>query len=190
MLLPVGPASAKLVDVLAHRRTGLACAQHMLVHRTDVPRRAVCRCRPRCVIQRSEHAEGAIQLMLLQVHGFAMTQWFERHHIDCRGGHDRVPLVRVGRDEGTRATRCGWQWARNMVTDSLTRPVHRSPPGSLETCWSTRPVMSAVQRLRCRASVIPYRARSSWALAKARTAGAYDSADGSNPGSVRWNSSW
>src|ERR1035437_4406117 len=190
MLLPVGSAPTKLVDVLTHGRTGFPCSQYMLIHRTYVPRGAVGRGRPRLVIQRSEHAEGAIQLMLLQVHGFAMGQWFERHHIDCRAGHDRGPLVRVGRDEGIRATWCGWQWARSMVTDSSTRPVHRSPPGSLETCWSTRPVMSAVQRSRCRASVIPYRARSSWALARARTAGAYDSADGSNPGSVRWNSSW
>ena len=77
-----------------------------------------------------------------------------------------------------------------MVTTSSVKRVQRSPLGSLETCWSTSPVHRAVQMSRCRVSVIPLSAIRSWAKARARCAGAYDSADGSNPGSVRWNSSW
>src|ERR1035441_2104515 len=175
MLLPVRPSPAKLVDVLAHGRAGFACTQHVLVHRTNVPRRAVGRARPRFAVQRPEHSQRAFQLMLLQVHGFVMGQWFERRHVDGRHGHDRGPLVRVGRDEGFRAIRCDWEWASNMVTDSSTRPVHRSPPGSFEICWSTRPVISAVHRSMWRALVMPWRASSSWALARAQIAGAYAS---------------
>src|SRR5674476_595304 len=37
------------------------------------------------------------------------------------------------------------QWVRNMCTTSSTSRVHRSPPGSLEICWSTSPVSRAVQ---------------------------------------------
>src|SRR5665213_3277344 len=190
MLLPVRSAPAKLVDVLAHGRAGFACAQHVLIHRTNVPRRAFGRGRPRFDVQRPEHSERAFQLMLLQVHGFVMAQWFERRHVDGRHGHDRGPLVRSVRDEGFLVAWCCWQWARNISIDSSINPVQRSPPGSLETCWSTSPVISAVHRSRCRALVTPFRANSSWVLARERTAGAYASGDGSNPGSVRWNKSW
>ena len=146
MLLPVGPAPAQLMDVLAHRRAGIACTQHVLVHRSNVPRWAIGRGRPRVVVQRPEHSQRAFQLVLLQLHGFVMREWLERRYVDGGHGHDRGPLVRVVREEGFRGIRCDWEWASSMVTDSSTSPVHRSPPGSFEICWSTRPVISAVHR--------------------------------------------
>src|ERR1039458_4524518 len=106
------------------------------------------------------------------------------------GRHHLAPLGRKRLGAGLRRAPVVWQWSRNMATDSSMRRIHRSPPGSLETCWSTRPVVNAVHMSTCRCSLIPLRARSSRAPAKAFTAGAYDSDDGSNPGSVRWNSSW
>src|SRR5450631_397896 len=47
------------------------------------------------------------------------------------------------------------QWVRNMRTTSSTSRVHRSPPGSLEICWSTSPVSRAVQTSTCRGSRTP-----------------------------------
>ena len=122
---------------------------------------------------------------LLQDHGFEMGHWLKRGHIDGRHGHDRGPLVRVVRDEGLGVGGSDWEWPSNMATDSSTSPVHRSPPGSFEICWSTRPVISAVHKSTCRLSAMPWKASSSWVLARARIAGANDSGDGSNPGSVR-----
>ena len=68
---------------------------------------------------------------------------------------------------------------------------HRSPSGSLaHCCW----MMPAEQsRSRCRAArgrVMPMSASRSRASSRTSTAGAYASGDGSNPGSVRRNSSW
>src|ERR1035437_3659246 len=64
------------------------------------------------------------------------------------------------------------QWVRNMSTMSSTNRVHRSPPGSLEICWSTIPVSRAVQTSMWRGSRIPYRASCSRVSSRARTAGA------------------
>src|ERR1035437_5335620 len=64
------------------------------------------------------------------------------------------------------------QWVRNMCTMSSTNRVHRSPPGSLEICWSTIPVSRAVQTSMRRGSRTPYRASCPRVSSRARTAGA------------------
>ena len=51
VLLAVGPGPAQLADVLADGRARFARAKDMLVHRADVPGRAVGRCPPRCVVE-------------------------------------------------------------------------------------------------------------------------------------------
>ena len=68
------------------------------------------------------------------------------------------------------------------VTKSSIRRDQRSPPGSLEICWSTRPVVNAVHMSTRRGSVTPLRARRSRTASRARTAGANDSADGLEAG--------
>ena len=77
-----------------------------------------------------------------------------------------------------------------MSTKSSISRDQRSPPGSLEICWSTRPVVNAVHMSMWRGSVMPLRGQALARASRARTAGANDSGDGSKPGIVRWNSSW
>jgi hypothetical protein len=72
VLLAVGPGSPQLVDVLADRRGCLARTQNMLVHRPDVPGRAVGRRRPRCVIERAEQRERTVGLLGLTAHRLVM----------------------------------------------------------------------------------------------------------------------
>src|SRR5208282_136273 len=73
-------------------------AQDMLVHRTDVPGGAVGRGRPRCIVERSEQPERALQLVRLEAHRLVMRQRFDGHDVDRRDGHDRAPLVRAAGD--------------------------------------------------------------------------------------------
>ena len=68
--------------------------------------------------------------------------------------------------------------SRNIATNSSMRRDQRSPPGSLESCWSTRPVVHAVHMSRWRGSVTPLRASCWRAEPSALTAGANASGGG------------
>src|SRR5580704_589817 len=189
VLPAVGPRPPELADVLRHRRAGFAGPQHVLVHRADVPGGAVGDRGPRCLVQGPQQRQGALELVRLKPHGLPVCQRRDGGDVGRGHGHDRAPSGWAGPGADGRAA-AAWQWLRNMATDSSIRAVQRPPPGSLETCWLTSPVISAVHRSRYRASVMPLSASTSLAPARARSAGAYDCGDGSKPGTQRWNSSW
>src|ERR1700722_5858051 len=72
---------------------------------------------------------------------------------------------------GTRLGRLALRtWSANIVTASSMRRMYRSPPGSLASCWLTRPTTRAVQRWKGASSRGPARLRMTRPLARTSTA--------------------
>src|SRR4029078_5991273 len=108
-----------------------------------------------------------------------------------RGECHRLVVIdrrHIGDGDGGRANRLPFVFrvavanAKNMSTASSMSRAHRVPPGSLEICWSTKPVVIAVQRSRKRSASKPAARIRARAFSRWSTASAYDAGDGSKSG--------
>src|SRR5262249_5293631 len=167
-----------LVRRLSQRGMALGRAEDVARHRPHVPRLALGGRRPLLRREAAQQLDPAGELVAGEGHRLGAGQRRDVLDPDRGRGHAVLPFPRSS------------MYAKSMSSASSSTRYQRSPPGSFEICWSTMPVMTAVYRSRSAGSVPPASARARRLISNPSTDGAYDSGDGSNPGIVRWKSSW
>ena len=125
------------MDVLADRRTGFTCPEHVQPHSTDIPAGAARLHRPLVCIEGPEEFDITFEFCGLKFHRLRVADLRDTHDVG-RGWSCSYLLASVG------VVRADVH--EQQVHGAVDQPGQRSPPGSLEICWSVRPVIIAVHR--------------------------------------------
>jgi hypothetical protein len=118
-------------------------------HRTHVPQGAVGRLPPIVLAERAELLGDAAVLGRREQLCLGLADRWDR--LDTHGHHDARLFLLVDRFDPARLV----TKSRYISMASSSRPTQRSPPGSLEICWSVMPVPIAVNRSMALGSSMP-----------------------------------